>query len=272
MRGFAFTLMFVLIASMLLIIVMEAQGWKEGEPEFSSVSKRVDIFEDIAQDHEAILNLSFNATQYGWLSVFFFNDTLPSSIANADEAVSNYVEFVEGRYSNLTNSNISIGSMEPAVVFTSPELEYRYSGWDKEAVSIIGEGQIYFISIRLDKKCTKQKGMSCVPEGDWEWSDSGALVYLDIRDAEGNMPLPGGRVLGFVDLERFNYFSIKLVGRGSLTVYSYNNEFRVEPTRTRASVNSIVGIFNFEESIKAELPLEVAVDGTEFENPVIYEA
>ncbi len=265
-RGFAFTLIFVLIASLLVLIAVDAMNWKQGEPTFAEVSKRAAIADDIAHDFASIMNVSFAASRNDSHILLSFSGSMPSQLADADGAVAGYEKFVEGDYAKLTNSKIKINSMQPAIRFTGPDFSYTYTGWNAQELALAGKADSYYIKVRLDKVC----GAGCIPEGTWNWTDAGTYVSLDIRDSEGTSIAPAGRSSGYVNAQQHNYFTAMLADNStsfSLSLSGY--EMRMSPGSAHAAVDVRVAI-SHAGAVRAEVPLNIEVDGTHFsEVPVL---
>jgi len=266
MRGFAFTLVFVLIAALLVLTAVEALRWKRGEPTFADVGKRAYIADDVAQDILGILDVSISASRNGTHALLSFSDSIPSRLSAPDASMAEYVGFIERRYANLTNSNITVGGLEPLLRFSAPEFAYRYSGWDKRGVGLVGDADSYSITLVLDRECEGRGGggrRRCEPEGPWNWTSKGTFVELDIRDSRGQRVEPGGRSSGYIDKEQFNAFTVALRGGGMLTVTVGGDAFRIFVDNAGAELESEVAV-RHEGGIRAEVPVEVTVDGTTF--------
>ncbi|MDO8339318.1 MAG: hypothetical protein Q7T16_01535 [Candidatus Burarchaeum sp.] len=267
-KGFAFTLIFVLIASLLVLIAIDAMNWKQGEPTFAEVSKRAAIADDVAHDFVSLAGISFNASRNDSHVLLSFSGSMPSQLADADGAVAGYEKFVEEDYAKLANSKIKINAVRPAIRFTAPEFTYAYVGWNEKEVALAGKADAYYLKVRLDKAC----GAGCIAEGAWNWTDAGTFVSLDLRDAEGgSIAPPGGKASGYVNAQQYNYFTAMLADNSTPFSLSLSgNELRMSPGSAHAAVDARVAI-SHAGAVKAEVPLEIEVDGTQFNGVPVLE-
>ncbi|VVC03887.1 Uncharacterised protein [Candidatus Burarchaeum australiense] len=258
-KGFAFTLLFVLIASLLVFMAADALKWKTGEPSFRGVSKSADIADDVAQDFFTLMNVSVGASRNATHATLSFGDSLPSRLAAPEDAVTSYVQFIEGEYANATNANISVLGTSPAIRFSAPDFSYEYGSWSKGSVSLVGEADAYFITARLDKECG-----ACQAEGAWNWTDGGTFVMLDIQDSQGTAVAPGDKSSGYINPQQYNYFEVMLADNSSsFQLSAFGNELAIAPANVKATINSKVSIRHAGE-IRAAMPVDLIVDGTEF--------
>jgi len=266
MKGFAFTLMFVLIASLLVIAAVGLVTWKEGEPAFDDVGKRAYIADDVAQDVYGLMGVSFEASVREGKTVLAFSDQLPSSMENMNEEMAEYVNFVEGEYARAINSEISLRP-RPALVFSEPEFSYLYGGWGKGSVSLFGEVEAYEITMKLDDECG-----ACIAEGAWNWTGSGAFVRLNIQDSKGTPVAPGGKTSGYVDNlhGQYNYFTVGMNEGGLLRITLFREEFGIEPQGVGAELDAQVTLAHAGE-VRAGMPLDITIDGTAFGEVPVYE-
>src|SRR3989338_5696369 len=258
-KGFAFTLVFVLIASLLVLVAVDAMNWKQGEPTFVEVSKRAGIAEDVAHDFVSIMNVSFTASRNESHVLLSFSGSMPSQLA--DDAVAGYEKFVEEDYARLANSKIRIDSVQPAITFTEPDFTPAYGGWTAQELALAGQADAYYIKLQLDSEC----GAGCIPDGAWNWTDAGTFVSLDIRDVGGSsIAPPGGKSSGYVDVQQYNYFAVILADNStSFSLSLLGDEMRINPGSAHVAVDVRVAI-SHAGAIRAEVPLDIEIDGTRF--------
>ncbi|MEW6329669.1 MAG: hypothetical protein AB1468_06190, partial [Candidatus Micrarchaeota archaeon] len=186
-KGFVLTIITILLLSLLLVFSAfysrANQRIESNALALQPVERAGYVFDDVASDLKQICGAGISLERNASETRIYLEDALPSSASAAK--FQNYKTFIEGRYANASNANITLNitnlSDGDADIIFSNGLIYNVSYFLNTIEFYNSTGSTNATSLEINLTMNKYRGSA----GAWSWGASGVDVVLRYTDLNG---------------------------------------------------------------------------------------